>query len=136
MFNSFFGNDFFELTLQVCTEEDVYVQRLGFALQNLLRLRQKTRFARLLPPADSRAFGARYSRFALVAYLSQTVLNRVFDKDYIESIDLYLSGMFLCAYLLEKDMRNDLHDLVSGWREQDLVYFAPLYNEYLQRETI
>ena len=33
-------------------------------------------------------------------------------------------------------MRNDLHDLVSGWREKDLVYFAPLYNEYLQRETI
>ena len=40
------------------------------------------RFARLLPPADSRAFGARYSRFALVTYFSQTVLNRVFDKDY------------------------------------------------------
>ena len=50
--------------------------------QNLLRLWRKTRFAHLLPPADSRAFGARYSRFALVAYLSQTVLNRVFDKDY------------------------------------------------------
>ena len=44
MFNSFFGNDFFELTLKVCTEEDVYVQRLGFA------------FAKpLAPPADSRA---------------------------------------------------------------------------------
>ena len=39
VFNSFFGSDFFELTLQVCTEEDVYVQRLGFATQNLLRLR-------------------------------------------------------------------------------------------------
>ena len=25
VFNSFFGNDFFELTLQVCTEEYVYV---------------------------------------------------------------------------------------------------------------
>ena len=69
MFNSFFGNDFFELTLQVCTEEDVSVQRLGFASQNL--------FA---PPADSCAFGTRYSHFALVAYFSQTVLNRVFDK--------------------------------------------------------
>ena len=30
----------------------------------------------------SRAFSTRYSRFALVAYFSQTVLNRVFDKDY------------------------------------------------------
>ena len=49
--------------------------------QNLLHLRQKTRFARLSPPADSRAFGARYSPFMLVAYFSQTVLNRVFDKD-------------------------------------------------------
>ena len=73
MFNSFFGNNFFELILQVCTEEDVYVQRLGFASQNLLRLRRKTRFARLSPPADS--------RFVLVAYFSQTVLKRVFDKD-------------------------------------------------------
>ena len=34
-----------------------------------------------------------------------------------QTIDLYLFGMFLCAYLPEKDMRNDLHDLVSGWRE-------------------
>ena len=34
----FFGNNFVELTLQVCTEEDVYVQRLGFVSQNLLRL--------------------------------------------------------------------------------------------------
>ena len=33
-------------------------------------------------PADSRAFGARYSSFALVAYFSRTVLNRVFDKDW------------------------------------------------------
>ena len=28
------------LTLQVCTEEDMYVQRLSFASQNLLRLRR------------------------------------------------------------------------------------------------
>ena len=28
------------------------------------------------------AFGSWYSRFALVAYFSQAVLNRVFDKDY------------------------------------------------------
>ena len=47
-----------------------------FASQNLLRLWRKTRFARLSPPADSRAFGAQYSRFALMAYFSQTVLNR------------------------------------------------------------
>ena len=66
------------MTLQVCTEEDAYVQRLGFASQNLLRLRRKTRFARLSPPADSRTFCARNSRFALVAYFSQTVLNRFF----------------------------------------------------------
>ena len=59
----------------------MYVQRLGFASQNLLSLRQKTRFARLSPPADSRAFGARYSRFALEAYFSPTVLSRIFDKD-------------------------------------------------------
>ena len=51
VFNSFFGNDFFELTLQVCTEEAVYVQRIGFASQNLFRLRRKTRFARLSPPS-------------------------------------------------------------------------------------
>ena len=55
MFNSYFGSDFFELTLQDRTEEDVYVERLGFASENLLRLRRKTRFARLSPPADSRA---------------------------------------------------------------------------------
>ena len=30
-----FGNDFFELNLKVCTEEDVYVQKLGFPSQNL-----------------------------------------------------------------------------------------------------
>ena len=30
---------------------------------------------------SSRAFGAQYLCFALVAYFSQTVLNRVFDKD-------------------------------------------------------
>ena len=53
----------------------------GFASQNLLRLRRKIRFARLSPPADSHAFGTRYSRFPLVAYYSQTVLNGVFDKD-------------------------------------------------------
>ena len=29
VFNSFSGNDFFELTLLVCTEKDAYVQRLG-----------------------------------------------------------------------------------------------------------
>ena len=75
---------YFELALQVCTEEDVYVQRLDFASQNRLRLRRKTRFARLSPPADSRAFGARYSRFALVTYFSLTVLSRVFHKDYVE----------------------------------------------------
>ena len=45
-------------------------------------------------------------------------------------------SMFLRAFLPENVMWNDLHDLVSGWREQDLVYFAPLYNEDLQRETI
>ena len=33
------------------------------------------------PPADSCTFGARYSRFVLVAYFSRTVLNQVFDKD-------------------------------------------------------
>ena len=106
MFNSFFGNDFFELTLQICTEEDVYVQRLGFASQNLLRLRRKTRFARLSPPADSHAFGARYSRFALVAYFSQTVLNRVFDKDYLKckaisptNLSLYVEGVKLSSTL-------------------------------------
>ena len=93
MFNSFFGNDFFELTLQVCTEEDVYVQRLGFASQNLLRLRRKTRFARLSPPVDSRAFGTRYSRFALVAYFSQTVLNWVFDKDYSHGLRCVVVGL-------------------------------------------
>ena len=31
-------------------------------------------------------FGAQYSHFALVAYFSQTVLNRVFDKDYASSV--------------------------------------------------
>ena len=35
----------------------------------------------LVPPAESCTFGAQYSRFALVAYFSPTVLNRVFDKD-------------------------------------------------------
>ena len=70
VFNLLFGNDFFELT------------PTRFCEQNLLRLRRKTRFDRLSPPADSRAFGARYSRFALVTYFSRTVLNRVFDKDY------------------------------------------------------
>ena len=54
---------------------------VGFASQNLLRLRRKTRFARL-HLRQTRAFGTQYSRFALVAYFSQTVLNRVFDKDY------------------------------------------------------
>ena len=54
-----------------------------FASQNLLRLWQKTRFARLSPPVDSRAFGAQYSRSALLAYFSQTMLNRVLDKDYL-----------------------------------------------------
>ena len=47
--------------------------KLGFASQNLLRLWRKTCFAHLSPPAD-----------ALMAYFSQTVLNRVFDKDYAE----------------------------------------------------
>ena len=41
-------------------------------MQNLLHLLRKTRFARLSPPADSRAFGAR-----------GLFLNRVFDKDYL-----------------------------------------------------
>ena len=95
VFNSFFGNDFFELTLEVCTEEDAYVQRLGFASQNLLRLRQKTRFARLSPPADSHAFGAQYSRFALVAYFSRTVLNQVFDKDCAAAGILVLGHQYL-----------------------------------------
>ena len=40
VFNSFSCTDFFELTLQVCTEEDVYVQKLGFATRNLLCLRR------------------------------------------------------------------------------------------------
>ena len=30
-------------------------KQIGFASQNLLRLRQKTHFARLSPPVDSRA---------------------------------------------------------------------------------
>ena len=51
------------------------------ASQNLLRLRRKTRFARLSLPADSHTFGAWHSRFALLAYFSRTVLNQVFDKD-------------------------------------------------------
>ena len=85
MFYSFFGNEFFELTVQVCTKEDVYVQRL-------LRLRRKTRFARLSPPADSHAFGAQYSRFELVAYFLQAVLNQAFDKDYTD-VDQHLHCM-------------------------------------------
>ena len=48
----------------------------------LVRLRWRTRFACLLPQADSRTFGAQNKRSALVVYFSQTVLNRVYDKDY------------------------------------------------------
>ena len=29
----------------------------------------------------------------------------------------YMSGMFFRAYVLGSDVRNDLCDLVSGWRE-------------------
>ena len=55
------------------------VSALLFASQNLLRLRWT-----LAPSAT------RYSRFALVAYFSRTVLNRVFDKDYSCQFYLYV----------------------------------------------
>ena len=42
---------------------------------------EEVKAKRLASPADSRAFGAQCSRSALVAYFSQTMLNRVFDKD-------------------------------------------------------
>ena len=57
------------------------------ALQNLWRLRRKTRCAHLLLSAASCAFGAQYSCSALVVYVSQTELNRVFDKDYRQHSD-------------------------------------------------
>ena len=55
--------------------------QLAFCQGLAFLCRRKTRFARLSPPAESRVFGARYSRFTLVAYFSRTVLNRVFAKD-------------------------------------------------------
>ena len=51
----------------------------------------------------------------------------------VQDVDhrLYLSCIFIRAYLPEKDMRNDLCDLVSGWRESDLMYFGPLLSRNL-----
>ena len=60
---------------------------LDSASRNLLRLRRNARCARLSPPADSRAFGAR-ARASRSIFLAPPALvfgsiaqNRVFDKD-------------------------------------------------------
>ena len=49
-------NNKFKIQNRIKTEKK---KTFDFASQNLLHLRRKTRFARLSPPADSRAFSAR-----------------------------------------------------------------------------
>ena len=56
--------------------------RLSFLCVSALMMKRLLR-------KTSCAFSARYSHFALVAYFSRTMLNRVFDKDYILDLMLF-----------------------------------------------
>ena len=69
----------------LCLAHSLELSANQIASQNLLRLRRKARYARLLPPADSRDFGirARFSSRLPRSLFVSIAQNRVFDKDYI-----------------------------------------------------
>ena len=83
--------------------------------QNLLRLWRKTRFARLSPPADYHAFGTRYSRFALMAYFSQTVLTESLTKINPDSLRI-VDGLVLTFHWFWHSFLSSL-----SWRPYMLI---------------